>query len=313
MRMTSCWSSFSLVLLAACAAGEDQPVAAEPMVAEVKPVVPGVPVSPPASSNWTRKGVVGLYLTNTVTDNADTSHDASIGGSSTSTTVDGKADVAAEWREGKNSVEHTIKAEYARSRQQNAEWLKTKDELRYDGIYRRELKQPHFVYGSWGFETVFQGPPPTYDAFQPFLGKVGAGYGQLYENLLPEKDRLEWRIGARAQKRWGRYLTDDEGHIETGPDAFARYERQAIINRNGQDLRYFLQYEGFSEFNDLAHITNLITAGLTYKLTGNLTIDLAFRAYYETRPKEDRATHELAGYNQWSMRQDTLLGLAYTL
>jgi hypothetical protein len=271
--------------------------------------VPPVVVGPPSA--WTRKGVIGAYLNNITTANADESHDPTINGTTGSTSWSAKLDVGLEWRSGNNSVENLLKAEYGQIHQRDQEWQENKDELRYDGVYRRVLAKPSFVYVGWGGETVFTGPAPTYDAFQPFLAKAGAGFGQMYENMLPEKDRFEWRLGARAQKRWGRYVSDDQDGIQTGIEAFLRYERQAIIQRDDQDLRYFVQYEGFSQFNDLSHITNLITAGLTYQFTRFLTLDLALRAYYETRTKDDE-NHAVPGYNQWGIRQDTMLGLAYT-
>lgn len=266
--------------------------------------------APAPASDWTRKGVVGVFLSNVVTSNADVSHDPSINGTTSTTAWSTKFDGGLEWRSGSHSVEQLLKAEYGRIRQREQDWVENKDELRYDGVFRRTMAKPNFVYLGWGCETVFTGPEPEKEAFDPFLAKVSAGFGQIYEDLLPMKDRLEWRLGSRAQKRWGRSVPDDRDGIETGIEAFLRYERQAIIKRDGQDLRYFAQYEGFSQFNDLAHITNLITAGLTYQFTSALTLDLALRAFYETRRKDDDRTVE--GYNQWSLRQDTMLGLAYT-
>ena len=93
----------------------------------------------------------------------------------------------------------------------------------------------------------------------------------------------------------------------TGPEVFARYEGTPV--KWQKDLKYFAQYEGFAEFNDMSHITNLITAGLTFQFSKYLNLDLALRAYYETRPKEDGIT---PGYNSWSIKQDTLIGVVYS-
>ena len=49
--------------------------------------------------------------------------------------------------------------------------------------------------------------------------------------------------------------------------------------------------------------------GLTAKLSSLLTAELGLRAYYERAPKEAGADDP--GYDQWSLRQDTLLGLTY--
>ncbi len=288
-----------------------------PWLSSDKPprLLPPVPAGLPATdapSAWSRKGVIGLFFSNATTANADESRDATIAGTTSTTALSGKIDAALEWRSGRNSTENILKAVDGRVRQREQDWVENKDEVRYDGVFRRVLARPGFVYLSWGFETYFTGPAPTYDAFQPFLLKASTGYGQLYEDMLPEKDRFEWRIGARVQKRWGRYLDSGETNVETGPELFARYERQQIIKRDDQDLRYFAQYEVFSEFEDLRHATNILTSGLTYQFTRFLTIDLAVRAYYEVRPKEDRETHQGTGYDRWSLRQDTLVGVAYT-
>ena len=39
------------------------------------------------------------------------------------------------------------------------------------------------------------------------------------------RDRLELRVGVRAQKRWSRYDPASQDRIETGPEGFARYDR----------------------------------------------------------------------------------------
>jgi hypothetical protein len=109
-------------------------------------------------------------------------------------------------------------------------------------------------------------------------------------------------VGVRAQKRWSRHDLASQERIETGPEGFARYDRPIH-----PALRWFVQYEVFSEFNDLRHITQLITAGLTAQLSKYLTAELGFRAYRESHPKEVSASSP--GYDLWGMRQDTLLGL----
>ncbi len=101
--------------------------------------------------------------------------------------------------------------------------------------------------------------------------------------------------------------------MQTGTEAFLRYDHDLIDptdpEKKKPTMRFFAQYEGFSEFNALAHITNLVTAGLAIQLSRYLGAEFGVRAYYETRTKEDDGT--LAGFNQWSVRQDTLVGLTY--
>ena len=307
------FASASLLLLAAGLAAEDQaPIVPPAPVVEPQPVPAAVP-----ASNWKNEGRIGVFFSSTATRNADESHDPTIGGSSNSTAVLGTLDTKSAWSEGKNSVDHIMKGRYGRVRTNDDGWTENEDEARYDGVYRRELQAPHFIYLAWGLETVWTGPyqnapalPPTnsHNPFDPLLVRASGGYGQKYKDWVPA-DSLEWRIGSRVQKRWGSQLRDDERGIETGIEAFARYEgTPASYNKN---LKYFAQYEGFSEFNDLQHITNLITAGLTFQLSKYLNLDLALRAYYETRPKEDLDDKALTGYNSWSLKQDTLIGVVY--
>jgi hypothetical protein len=118
------------------------------------------------------------------------------------------------------------------------------------------------------------------------------------------------RLGARAQQRWGASVGPNEEDIELGIEGFIRYEHLLKRNDGDYDIRFFAQYEGFSEFNDLSHITNLITVGLTMQITRYIAVELGLRAFYETRTKED-TTDSLPGFNQWSVRQDSLFGLTY--
>ena len=281
------------------------------------PVVAPAPAPAPAPSLWTNEGRIGFFFNNTTTGNADISRDPTIGGAGATTAVLGSVDYKALWAEDKDSVDHIFKGRYGRQRAKDSDFTENEDEARYDGVYRRELRKPHFIYLGWGAETVWTGPhryaptlPPdnSRNPFDPLLVKVSGGYGQRYADLAPE-DKLEWRIGARAQKHWGSQLSEDQRGIETGIEAFLRYEGAPVSYH--KDLKYFIQYEGFSEFNDLQHVTNLITSGLTFQLAKYLNLELALRAYYETRPKEDRDDKLLPGYNVWSIKQDTLIGVVY--
>ena len=276
----------------------------------VIPAVPGiqVPALPPPS-NWTNTGRFGAFFSNVSTTNAETSLDPTISGTSSSTSFLATFDGQVNWKEGKNSIDNLLKARYGRIRTQGQDWSENNDELRYDGVYRREIVEPHFIYLGWGAESVFTGPDPYNYAFDPTTGKISGGYGQRYEDFIPDKNSLEFRLGARAQKKWGQSIGPDQDGIETGIEAFARYEHLLKRGEGEYDVRFFTQYEGFSEFNDLHHITNLITAGLTVQLTRYITIELGVRAYYETRTKEDDGTS--IGYDQWSVRQDALFGLTY--
>ena len=296
----------SLMTFTLAVVAEDKPVVVPPPGNAPTPVVLGA-VAP--ASNWTFTGRLGAYIANVSTSNADTSRDTTIATASRSTSYLFTYEGQANWKLDKDSVDNLLKARYGRIRTQGQNWQENNDEVRYDGVYRRELAQPHFVYLGWGAESVFTGPDPKNDAFDPTTGKGSAGYGQRYDDFLLDKNHFEARLGARAQQKWGRSVPNGSDGIETGIEAFARYE-QMLKRGNGEyDVRFFGQYEGFSEFNDLEHITNLITAGLAVQLSKYLAVELGLRAYYETRTKEDDGTR--IGYNQWSMRQDALFGLTY--
>ena len=266
---------------------------------------------------WTSTGRVGAFLNNTSSANSTESRDASVASAQGSTSALTTIDAKVVWSVGLDAVEQNLKGRYGRSRTLQEGWSENEDELRYDGVYRRTIRPPHFVYLSWGSETGFSGfyvdeparpPDNPRNPGDPLKAHLGGGYGERFVDLVPE-DSLEWRLGARVEKNWGTRVRPEERGFITGAEVFVRYE--GTPNAYHQDLRYFAQYEGFSRFNDLGHISNLITAGLTFQLAKHLNLDLALRAYYETRPWDDREEGFLAGYNQWSVKQDTLIGIVY--
>ena len=322
--MRSLFISTPLLALSVALAAADQapPVVPPAPQPGLQPAAEGPSVFPapavPGASPWTTKGRFGAFFANSTTKNADTSRDATIGGTARTTTFLLTADFDAEWKEGKDSVQQIFKGRYGRQKTNDQPVVESDDEARYDGVYRRELTNPHFVYLGWGLESVWTGPYPndptrapdnSRNNFDPLLAKVSGGYGQRYADWVPQ-DKFEWRLGARAQKRWGSLISSNDRGIETGIEAFARYE--GVPATYQKDLKYFAQYEGFSEFNDLKHITNLITAGLTFQLSKYINIDLALRAYYETLPKEYDNNSQAPGYNQWSIKQDTMVGVVYS-
>lgn len=264
----------------------------------------------PPRSRWTVSGRLGAYVASIATSNAETSRDTTIATTGESTsylfTYEGRAD----WKSDRDSIDHLLKARYGRIRTENQAWQENNDELRYDGVYRRELFRPHFVYLGWGGESVATGPDPDNHAFDPTTGKASTGYGQRYEDFLPDKNHCEGRVGVRAQQSWGASVPVGDDEMETGIEAFLRYEHLLKRGDGEYDVRFFTQYEGFSEFEDLSHITNLVTAGLTMQLTRYLAVELGVRAYYETMPERDDGTG--AGYDEWGVRQDSLFGLTVT-
>jgi hypothetical protein len=304
------------VSLSFVALAEDAPAPPTPPPAGAQPPAPGQPVPgvavvkpAPPLSNWITTARLGAYLANVGTANADTSRDTTIATTDDSTSFLLTFEGQANWRSAKDSVDNLLKARYGRIRTEGQEWSENNDEIRYDGVYRREFYRPHFVYLGWGAESVFTGPDPQNYSFDPTTVKVSTGYGQRYEDFWPDKNHIEARLGVRAQKKWGHSVPPENDEIETGIEAFARYEHLLKRGDGAYDVRFFAQYEGFSEFDDLEHITNLVTAGLTMQLTRYLAVELGLRAYYETRPEEDDGTG--IGYNEWSMRHDSLFGLTY--
>jgi hypothetical protein len=258
---------------------------------------------------WQFTGRFGVHISNVAASNAETSRDTAIATTTTSTAYLFTYQGQANWRSQEDSVGNLLKARYGRIRTEGGAWGENNDEIRYDGVYRRGITAPHFVYLGWGAESVFTGPDPYNDAFDPTTGRASGGYGQLYEDFLPDRNHFEIRIGARAQRQWGHTLPGDSSGIETGLEGFMRYEHLLKRQDGDYDVRFFAQYEAFSEFNDLGHITNLATAGLAMQLTRYLSLELGLRAYYETRPPEDDGTQ--VGYDQWSLRQDALFGFTY--
>ncbi len=230
----------------------------------------------------------------------------------------GTVDARAVYQVGPDSDEQLLTMRYGQIQDSgNSHFHENDDEVRYDNTYRHLLVEPHFLYGLAGAETVLSGPhendpariPDDFEnPFDPLLVKVSAGYGQRYEQWLPD-DFFEWRIGVRVQHRWASQPLPLQDPNEVGPEGYLRYE--STPRPLDKSVTYFVQYEVFSEFNDMAHVTNLITASLAYNLAKYVQLQLALRAYYETRPREDRDDQLYDGYNRWSYKQDTLLGLTY--
>ena len=214
-------------------------------------------------------------------------------------------DLGLDWKKGRHSVDQDLLGKYARKKEEDRDWVEDTDEVRYDGVYRYAFNAPHFTYGSWGWESVFTGPEPEENPFSPGLLKTGAGYGQRHERFFVDHLIAEGRLGASARRRYGSPYRHELTEWETGLEAFARLE-QKIVER----WSWFMQYEAFSEFEDLGHVTNLGTAGITSHLSKHLVFELGLRVYYETRP-DDVTKSPNDGYNSLSGRQDTLIGIVY--
>jgi hypothetical protein len=278
---------------------------------EQAPVIPRIDAEPLPGANgpvtvseWLHQMKLGAYLNSISSDNADASRDPSIGGGSESVAYQVSFDGKLDWLYGKQRVEQSLLLRYGRIRAEHEDFEESTDLIDYDGAYKYLFKNPHYFYGGWGGDSVFTGPEPYNEAFDPVIAKVSAGYGQFYEGFQQLSSKFDARIGVRAQRHFGPRLDNNEDDVEVGPEFLARYERQPT-----NALSYFAQYEAFGEFEDMAHIQHLVTAGLDLLLAPYLTLRLAGRGYYESEP--DDAPAGAPGYDEFSYRQETLLGFTF--
>lgn len=264
------------------------------------PQPPPVP-PPPELLGWSHDFHSGLFFTSVyVSDDAATAPDPTIRGSADSLAFRVVFDGALAWRDEANAFDQVLHLAYGRVHQEDGGWLENIDEVRYDGVYRRDLIKPTFAYRSWGLESVFTSAEEGH-AFDPIRVYGSWGIGQLYKDWYPG-DACEWRLGMRLQKSWGSELTAEQERWLLGPEARLRYERTI------DDLRsFFVMYEGWSEFSDLRHTTSVITAGIKFRFATHLALELGLRMYYEARPTG--VTDDSTGYSRWFTRQDTMLGL----
>ena len=75
-------------------------------------------------------------------------------------------------------------------------------------------------------------------------------------------------------------------------------------------LLYQFYYYPLGHFDDLDHHSHIVTSGLHVDITRYIVVDLELRAYYEGEP--EGAAAGAAGYNEWSAKLSSLIGLSYT-
>ncbi len=259
----------------------------------------------PKPDGWSVNGKFGFWFQGVSSSHADTSRDPTISTASNTLNYAVGGEVNALWKRSVHEVEQNLKTKYGRQRQDDGAWITASDEINYQGVYRTVWTAPQFTYIGWGTETVFVGPAPQRDAFGQGRSWVSAGYGLKREPLFMSDAKGEIRAGVRGQKKWGDGYTDRERQATVGPEWFARYEAKLKT-----DVKCYAQYEGTSDFKDMHHVTNLVTAGIFVQLSKYFTLDVAYRAYEEERPKY--AVADAPGYGQWSMRSETLIGLVYS-
>jgi hypothetical protein len=258
------------------------------------------PVS--ATGPWTVEGRLGVYLTSVVASGETATRDQTIADTTDSVSSMFKGWAKVVWDVNPHRIEHTIEMKYGRQRDADGDWDETTDLIEYRGVAQRAIPKPHYLYVGWGVDTVFTGADNHFA--DPGTGRIAAGYGQRHV-LQPERERvLDARAGVRAQKTWGSDLETGERNPEVGPEAVVRYEAKPWPGTS-----WYTQGEAFIEFDDLAHLQALVTAGLTVKVGRTLTVDLSLRTAHETRPYRDPVPG--IAYNGWAWRQDTLVGLTW--
>ena len=256
---------------------------------------------------WSYSVSLGAFASNTASNNSAESRDPGISGSEDNYAYRIHVDASAAWSEGNHSVEQLLELRYGRSRNEGESWTEDSDEISYDASYNYALTDPHFIYAGWGADSQFTGPEPDEEPLDPLVAFISSGYGQTYSDLFPDTDKLLWRAGLRVQKRWGRGLSDEEREAQLGPEARIRYERTQFE----EQLKWYVQYDIFGDFADLAHISHTFDAGLNLAVTDFISVKLTLKAYYESEP--DDADDDSTGYDELSWKQESLVGITYEL
>lgn len=257
----------------------------------------------PGLWSWTLR--LGAYFRNTSSDNAQASRDTAIAGTEDSLSYKGAADGTLVRRSEGHRFEQRLQAEYGRLRTERQDgWSENADRVFYSATLEHRLGGPHFIYGNATGESVFTGSEPERRAFDPAIAKLSAGYGQRYEDLLPQRDALVGRLGVYARKRWEDGAADHQTDLATGPEAYLRYERTM-----SEQITYFAQAEAFGDTADPDHVICVGEAGLSVRVAAAMAIEVKGRAYYESQPR--RAEGSDSGYDTWSWRQETLIGLVW--
>lgn len=270
------------------------------------PLLIGEEISVPAApqESWAHSARLGLFLSSVVGGRVEGSNDPAIASTTDSMSYLTQFKGELTYDAQPHRVENSLEAKYGRQRDAEADWIENTDSIEYRGAYKHTITRPHYLYGAIGANSVFTGAEPETYAFDPTSGRISAGYGQRHE-IEPARERVfDGRVGIRVQKSWGSEFPHGPRDIQTGPETLARYEAKPR-----PDTSYFVQGEVFSEFADFGHITTLLTAGLSMKVASALTIDASSRIYHESQPERNQI--EGIRYGQWSVRQETLIGLTW--
>ena len=254
---------------------------------------------------WMSSGRLGFFASNIATANADTSLDPEVSSSTDSTRFVSTFDGTLWWRiNSVDEVEQHLQLRYGRSRIGEADWVETSDVIDYDGVARHRYRLRRAGYAALVVTSAFTGPEPWQDFLDPIRGAGSLGHSWMYQDLQPLSDRLEIRLGVRAQKRWGKDTAEYIRKTEVGPETYLRYQRKQT-----NELSWWAQAEAFTEFADVTHLQSLGTAALTLTLSKPITIDLRLRVYYEQHPNDVPTDESNSGYDRLGVRQESLIGI----
>ena len=267
--------------------------------------VTGLQAADEHPDGWRHEARVGLQISSVVVDNNDESRDATIQGSQTNISYLGSFDGNLIYQQQKHSVEQRLELRYGRVRQEGSSWDENNDQLSYDGDYRYKFNKPQYGYVGWGLDTVFTGIEPDEEPLDPATVNASAGYGQKREHTGDKPWLFDWQAGLRVQRTYGRGLGSDGREAQVGIEFQVRYE-----SKPKDDFDWWAQYELFVPGDDAGNHQHLLTAQANYQLTSVLQLSVALRAYYEGESED--AADGAVGYDELSLRQETLLGLAYS-
>src|SRR3954466_10833503 len=121
--------------------------------------------APPPAPGWSHEVKAGAFVTTVAGYRSEASKDPSISSTHDSVAYEASGEGKVQWTRGANNVEHRLTTRFGRIRTDDSGWQDSVDEIDYEGVYRRFLGGPHFVYGSLGGDTVYSGPEPEADPF----------------------------------------------------------------------------------------------------------------------------------------------------
>ena len=210
------------------------------------------------------------------------------------------------WTKDRNQTEHRIELRYSSEKAGgDSNWIEDDDLIEYRGVYRRYFGPITFAYGAAGLDSVFTGPEPDEYALQPTDVRISAGLGQI-------RKWGEWKILSNIVVASGpRIPLATTTSSKSGNRMPKSVPRACCITfRAERQVSFYVRFEAFTPFDDMANVEFLLTSGFTYKLLEYVSLDLYFRGYYEGQPED--APDDAPGYDEVSYRNGLLLGVTYS-